>query len=163
MTDTPENTPGLTTCWYVKDFADGWIKFYDHDRACDQAMQTGAIMQYSVTGKPPQPSERNREAEQQQPDTNKLLTEDELKFLWEYGKCGIRHNYYYDEDAKSRIEKLDSIISKLQSGQPNEIAKAQQRVKELETAIKRSIKDISKPDGLGLDRIVLNLQKSLQP
>lgn len=40
----------LTPCWYVKDFADGWIKFYDLDMAVAEAKVTGAIMRYSETG-----------------------------------------------------------------------------------------------------------------
>jgi len=33
--------------WWVKDFADGWIKFYDVDMAIKEAKETGAIMKYS--------------------------------------------------------------------------------------------------------------------
>ena len=35
-------------CWWIKDFADGWIKFLDQDNAISYAKETGAIMQWSV-------------------------------------------------------------------------------------------------------------------
>lgn len=43
----------MTSCWYVKDFADGWIKFYDVQCALNEAEETGAIMVHSTTGDPP--------------------------------------------------------------------------------------------------------------
>ena len=54
MTTTDKPTP----CWYVKDFADGWIKFYDVQCALTEAQETGAIMRYAHDGKyPDRPSE----------------------------------------------------------------------------------------------------------
>lgn len=35
-------------CWWIKDYADGWIKFVDQDNAIKYAKETGAIMQWSV-------------------------------------------------------------------------------------------------------------------
>lgn len=43
----------MTPCWYVKDFADGWIKFHDVDMAIAEAQHTGAIMRYSADGSYP--------------------------------------------------------------------------------------------------------------
>lgn len=43
----------MESCWYVKDFADGWIKFYDPMSAMDYAEDTGAIMKWSENGTEP--------------------------------------------------------------------------------------------------------------
>lgn len=59
-TPTQKQSETLTPCWYVKDFADGWIKFYDVDMAIAEAKASGAIMRYSENGAYPdrtQPSE----------------------------------------------------------------------------------------------------------
>lgn len=47
------NKPDLLPCWYVKDYADGWMKFYDVDCAIAEAKNTGAIMVYSENALPP--------------------------------------------------------------------------------------------------------------
>lgn len=57
---TQKQSETLTPCWYVKDLADGWIKFYDVDMAIAEAKASGAIMCYSENGAYPdraQPSE----------------------------------------------------------------------------------------------------------
>ena len=46
----------MNPCWYVKDFADGWIKFDDLNQAANEVIRTGAIIQYSLDGKPPEES-----------------------------------------------------------------------------------------------------------
>lgn len=54
MTDEAKRDYTPTPCWYVKDYADGWIKFYDPQMAMHEAEMTGANMRYSADGKPPQ-------------------------------------------------------------------------------------------------------------
>lgn len=46
---TPKATDALEGAWYVKDFADGWIKFHDPAMALREAQETGAIMRWSHT------------------------------------------------------------------------------------------------------------------
>lgn len=53
---TQKQSETLTPCWYVKDFADGWIKFYDVDMAIVEAKASGAIMLYSENGTHPEPT-----------------------------------------------------------------------------------------------------------
>lgn len=55
---TQHQNTELTPCWYVKDFADGWIKFYDVDMAIHEAKETEAIMCYSSDGSYPSRADR---------------------------------------------------------------------------------------------------------
>lgn len=60
MTDQNLNDiANKTPCWFVKDFADGWIKFHDPKLAMREAMMTGATMFYSPSGKLPKHLERD--------------------------------------------------------------------------------------------------------
>ena len=51
---TEKDKAALTPCWYVKDYADGWIKFYDQRIAIETIKETGAILIYSHDGSYPQ-------------------------------------------------------------------------------------------------------------
>lgn len=40
--------------WFARDYADGWIKFYDVDAVIDYARETGALIRYwDGNGSPP--------------------------------------------------------------------------------------------------------------
>jgi len=59
---TDNNRAEGTPCWYVKDFADGWIKYTNGVEAMKTIMDTGAIMCWSRDGNPPMTPPDNAEA-----------------------------------------------------------------------------------------------------
>lgn len=89
MTTKPTNDLLLTPCWYVKDFADGWIKFYDVDMAIHEAKETGAIMRYSSDGLYPDAQQGKQESAGDRAEALKWL--DDIKTR--YQDCTVKEHY----------------------------------------------------------------------
>jgi len=83
MADVDIKTAPLS-CWYVKDFADGWIKFYDPQMALKEAEETGAIMIYAPAGVRPNIGPIDGRV------TRNVTLEEIARFLEEHGDERLR-------------------------------------------------------------------------
>lgn len=103
MTTQPDE---LLPCWYVKDYADGWIKFYDLDCAVKEAMETGAVMHYSANGF--YPATRPTPRIDDQVDVEKLKAEILLELAQDIGDGRARDPFKHPA-PKNGIEKAGIV------------------------------------------------------